>query len=366
MAYDTVRLGWNELAYQKYLEETRKEMDSEISSLMSRIADLRLNEKIAYVLQTRGKLLRPTMVLLSGQSVGAYKESLKKLALAIELLHEATLVHDDILDGDSFRRNAVAVHAKWGVRDAILVGDALASLSVNVAAEYGKEISEIVSHACLLLCDGEYMDVSMARAGLSERDYLEKIMKKSASLFRTAARCGAVVGGGSSLESDALTEFGENFGIAYQIRDDLSDITSLREGVALSPNDFQTLPLIHMNSAAKSLEKNFLRSFLLEAENGSERKFAPEKLYECLENAGSIAYCTDKMNGYLKRAVASLEPLKKSVYKSYIITMAESLRTPQSCSESLIFQSENHNNMFLRKKSLKVDGNKTRAMSKNG
>ncbi len=334
-AYDTVRLAWNELAYQTYLEETRKEMDSEISSLMSRIANLRLNEKIVYVLQTRGKLLRPTLVLLSGQSVGSDKGPLKKLALAIELLHEATLVHDDILDDDSFRRNTMAVHAKWGFRAAILVGDALASLSLNLAAEYGKEISRIVSQACLLLCDGECMDALMARAELSESDYFEKITKKSATLFRIATLCGAIVGGGSSLENDALAKFGENFGIAYQINDDLSDITSLREGVALSPNDFQTLPFIYVNNAKKSTEKNFLRSLLSEkAENGSDQKFTQEKLYEFLENAGSIAYCNEKISGYLNRAVASLEPLKESIYKSYIIKMAESLRTPQWRSES--------------------------------
>ena len=84
-----------------------------------------------------------------------------------------------------------------------------------------------------------------------------------------------------------------------------------------------------MNSAANSLEKNFLQSFLSEkVENGSEQKITPEKLYECLENAGSIAYCTEKINGYLNRAVASLEPLKKSIYKSYLIKMADSLRKP--------------------------------------
>ena len=116
MAYNRVRLECDEAAYQTYLDGTRKELDSEISSLFQKVANLRLNEKIVYVLQTRGKMLRPALVLLSGQSVGSEKEPLKKLALAIELLHEATLVHDDILDNDIFRRNAVAVHAKWGVK----------------------------------------------------------------------------------------------------------------------------------------------------------------------------------------------------------------------------------------------------------
>ena len=197
MAYDCAHLELNELAYQTYLEETRKEMDTEIWSLIQKVANLKINEKIVYVLQTRGKMLRPILVLLSGQSVGSDKEPLKKLALAIELLHAATLVHDDILDNDIFRRNAVAVHAKWGVKDAILVGDALASLSVNLAADYGRDISKVVSQTCLLLCDGECIDALMAGAELSEQDYFEKIRKKSASLFRAATLCGAIAGGGS-------------------------------------------------------------------------------------------------------------------------------------------------------------------------
>ena len=316
MAGDRGYLEWNELAYQTYLDETRKEMDSEISNLIRKVANLRLNDKIVYVLQTRGKLLRPTLVLLCGQSVGADKGPLKKLALAIELLHEATLVHDDILDDDSFRRNAVAVHAKWGVRDAILVGDALAALSLNLAAEYGKEISKIVSQTCLLLCDGEYMDASMANAELSERDYFEKITKKSASLFKVATLCGAIAGEGSSLEKDSLAEFGEKLGMAYQIRDDLSDVTTLKEDLALNLNDFQTLPLIHMKNKEKGSK----------IEDNLEQKIIPKELCERLKDTGSLNYCTNKINEYLDGAVVSLESLKRSVYKKHLVELAESLR----------------------------------------
>lgn len=326
MIYERAPLESNERTYQTYIEETRTEMNFEISSLLRKVAHLRLNEKIVYVLRTQGKLLRPTLLLLSGQSVGVDREALKKLALAIELLHEATLVHDDILDNDSFRRNTAAVHAKWGVRDAILVGDALASLSLSLAAEYGREIAKVFSQTCLLLCDGECIDVSIESAELSETDYLEKITKKSGSLFSAATLCGAIAGGGSPLENDCLAMFGENLGLAYQIRDDLSDITSLREGTFPKLNDLQTLPMIHLNNTASSSEKNVLQSFLSKKAETGSGKITPEKLYACLENAGSIAYCNERINGYLDRAVASLEPLKENIYKSYLIKMADSLR----------------------------------------
>ena len=215
------------------------------------------------------------------------------------------------------------------LRDAILVGDALASLSLNLAADYDRDIVKVVSQACLLLCDGEYIDSLTASTELSERDYFEKIMKKSASLFSAATLCGSIAGSGSKLENDSLAEFGENFGIAYQIKDDLSDITSLRDGSTPNLNDLQTLPIIHINNAGNSSQKKLLQSFLSQkAENGSEGKISPEKIYECLENAGSIAYCNDKINSYLNKAVASLEPLRQSIYKSYLTRMAESMKMP--------------------------------------
>ena len=96
--------AFDEEKYQVYLKEAREKLFLEFSNLLSMVDDLRLSEKIIYALQTRGKLLRPILVLLSGQSVGGNREYLKKLALSIELLHNATLVHDDILDNDNFRR----------------------------------------------------------------------------------------------------------------------------------------------------------------------------------------------------------------------------------------------------------------------
>jgi geranylgeranyl pyrophosphate synthase len=282
-------------------------MYDEISSLISKVENLKLGGKIIYVLQTQGKLLRPALLLLSGQSVGANKDALKKLTLAIELLHEATLVHDDILDNDTLRRNAEAVHVKWSIREAILVGDILASLSLNLASEYGEEISKIISQTCILLCDGEYMDVAMNIEEISEHDYFEKILKKSASLFKAATQCGAIAGGGSKLEHESLAEFGKNLGIAYQIRDHINDVTSLKDDLSLNPNDFQTLPLIYMKNKENQPSKT---------EKKAKQETTPKKLYKRLKETGSLNYSKDKMNQYLNTAIASLKPLKKSIYKS--------------------------------------------------
>ena len=307
-------LAFDALRYQAYLKETRMDIATETSKLISRLNGFRLRKKIVYALQTRGKLLRPTMVLLSGQSVGGKREHLKKLALSVELLHNATLVHDDILDNDHFRRDALSVHSKWGVRNAILVGDALASLSLNLSAEYGEEISGLISQACLTLCDGEYMDAIGVTSKVTEKYYFEKIDKKSAALFKVAAKCGAIAGGGTASEIESLTKFGENFGIAFQISDDLSDIASLKEGVVPGENDFQTLPFIHLN---KSTGKK---------ENGL-KVLSPEEMYGLLVGSNSLRYCFNKKKEYLDKAVANLDALKDTCYKFYLLKMVENIIT---------------------------------------
>jgi octaprenyl-diphosphate synthase len=329
MVNEQVEIVFDKNGYGSYLHEVRGLVDHEISSLLPQLSDLGLGERIAYVLRTRGKRLRPVLVMLSAQSVGGRMDTVKKLALAIELLHAGTLVHDDILDQDSFRRNAPTVNVKWGVRDAVLVGDALASLSINLAADYGKEISKLMSQTCLLLSDGEYMDVENANKKLSESDYMKTIKRKSASLFKAATQCGATAAGASRKEIDALAEFGESFGLAYQIKDDLSDVTALENGIPQDINEFRaTLPIIHFCSSVEpSLREAFFEAVVaVKGQVPEEKATLLARLQSSLEGAGSLRYCTDKITQYVDKAVASLKPVKESVYKTYMVKMADSLR----------------------------------------
>jgi octaprenyl-diphosphate synthase len=329
MANEQVEIISDKDGYGSYLEEARRFVDDEITGLLPQLTDLGLGEKIAYILQTQGKRLRPVLVMLSAQSVGGQIEPVKKLALAIELLHAATLIHDDVLDQDVFRRNAPTINAKWGVRDAVLVGDALASLSITLSADYGKDITKIMSQTCLLLSDGEYMDVENAHKNLRESDYLETIKRKSASLFKAATQCGAIAAGASRDEVDALAEFGENFGLAYQIKDDLSDVTALENAIPQDINEFRaTLPIIHFcKSAMPNVRQLFFETVAaIKSQNPAEKTALVNRLHRDLESAGSLSYCADRINHYVDKAVASLKPLKESVYKAHIIQMADSLR----------------------------------------
>jgi geranylgeranyl pyrophosphate synthase len=327
----------NEEMFQSYVENVKRLVESELSNFVSRIADLRLHEKIEYALLSHGKRLRPLMVILSAQSVGGNRDDVMSLALAIELLHTATLVHDDILDQDKFRRDAPTVHEKWSVNDAILVGDAMISLAINLAADYGREVLKIASETGLALCDGEYMDVSMTSTEMSEDEYLEKIRRKSASLFRAATQCGAIAGGGSNLEVKCLADFGEHFGMAYQLTDDLSDITSLTDGI---PKDLRkrriSLPLIHLYKSSSMVERETLLTDLkiLAGKDQTNKKVVLDRILRNLKTKGSLGYCRKKADEFIDQSIADVQSLRDTNFKFYLIQMAKSLRSNEKASKS--------------------------------
>lgn len=314
--------------FQSYSDSVKKLVDSELQAFLPAIAELKLQKQIEYALQTKGKRLRPTLVLLSGESVGGKREDLRKLALAFELLHLATLVHDDVLDEDLFRRNALSVYAKWSVKDAILVGDVLASLSLSLCKGYSREILDAMIDACVQLSDGEYGDVELAEAELSEEAYFDKIRKKCASLFGAACECGALAANGSPSEVEALRRFGENYGVAYQIRDDMADAEASASDLQSDVNRFRaTLPIIRAYELAGGEKQARLERLLSEKTQGSLKAFLDE--VQVYFGNGALSYCAGKVDAYVDEAKACLASLKDSIFKNYLIEMAESLRVTE-------------------------------------
>lgn len=272
-----------DINFESYYNGVKESVNSELQLLLQNIVELKLQNQIKYALKTQGKRLRATLVLLSGQCVGGKEEDLRRLALAIELLHLATLVHDDVLDEDLFRRNDLSVHAKWGIKEAVLVGDILASLSFTLCKGYKREILDVMIETCMELSDGEYSDVELVET-VSEQEYFRRIKKKTASLFRAACECGVLASNGLPSEIEALRLFGENYGVAYQIRDDILDGETAENGKKPEVQNFsQAVPI------------------------------------QFHENAS-------KIDLYVDKAVANLTSLKKSEFKQYLIEMAESLR----------------------------------------
>jgi len=330
-------------SFQSYISETRQLINSGLLNLVSSISDVRLHPQIEYALLSQGKRLRPILVILSAQSIGGDQEKVMPLALAFELMHTATLVHDDIIDGDKMRRGIPALYKKWSVNDAILAGDAMIALAINLATDFGAKIMKTVSQSALELCDGEHMDTSLSLNTTTEEEYFLKIRKKSASLFKATTYCGALAGDGSIIEVESLAAFGENFGIAYQLRDDLLDMT-ITEGFV--PKDLKsgrvTLPLIHLYKVSDFVQREKLENNLqiLMKGNRAVKNAVVERVSRSLETAKSFTYCEQKINQYIEQSINSLKPLKNTKFKTYLIQMTKLLRLINNVSSKLHFCDE--------------------------
>lgn len=316
-------------AFKSYILDAKNQIETELVRLSKQLSELSLHPQIEYAILSEGKRLRPLLTILSAESVGGKRDKVMSLALAFELMHTATLVHDDIIDQDEIRRNVPALHKKWSTNDAILTGDALIALSVDLASGYGQSVLQTVARSALQLCDGEKMDITFSLQSATEEMYLRRIEAKSASLFRASTYCGALAGGGSRIEVNSLSVFGENFGIAYQIKDDLVDLTS-RDNLLLKDlrSGTVTLPLIHAYSNSRQRGQKGIDAQLqkLMNANNKTRTKAAERLLRIIRQTGSLDYCEKKIEDHLHQAVASISNLKDTEYKIYLAEMTKALK----------------------------------------
>ena len=219
-----MRLNKRILAVARQIEEP-------LRSLFSARSPSALYEPMSYVLGAGGKRIRPLLLALSCRSVGGNLAGCMDAALAVELLHTFTLVHDDIMDHDDLRRGKPTVHAKWDESTAILAGDGLvtaayASLLRTSCADPVRVLNAF-TQSLTLLCEGQSQDKTFElRGDVTEAEYFEMIGKKTASLIAASCEIGGILGGGTGKEIAALKSFGSDLGSAFQIRDDLLDIAS--------------------------------------------------------------------------------------------------------------------------------------------
>lgn len=305
---------------QSYMTATKHLIESELESFLSKISTCNLHPYLTYSLLSGGKRSRSTLVLLSTQCVGGNPKKVLKLALSFELLHTATLIHDDIIDDDRLRRGDKALHIKWSLGKAILVGDALIALSINLATDYGKEVMKVLSNVGLELCEGEHLDVSLSLKDATEQEYLLKIKRKSASLFRAAAYCGALVSKGEPSEVKALADFGEYFGIAYQIYDDVKDVTGSNEYSRDLKNGNATLPFIQLfKQGDADTRKLLLDNF----GNKNVTSSVSKEIENRMRKFGVFEYCKKKIEEQICKAQACLENVRESPFRSYLFHFAD-------------------------------------------
>jgi len=282
-----------------------------------------LNTITQYIIKSKGKQMRPMFVLLSAALLGDINKKTYRAAALIELLHTATLVHDDVVDESDKRRGLFSVNALWKNKAAVLVGDFLLSRGMLLSLENKDfDMLEIASNAIKKMSEGELLQIEKTRRlNIDEDIYFEIIRCKTASLFAACCACGASSVLASKEDIEKMALFGETIGIAFQIKDDLFDFEQINNTGKPNRKDVKdkklTLPLIYLINNASYLDKRkYVNIIKNKTENAVELKFIIDKVYE----SGGIAYAENKMQEYYLKAMHILntytnKPAKESLQK---------------------------------------------------
>jgi len=287
-----------------------------------------LYDALSYIKETGGKRLRPIICLLSAEAVGGSREKALSTAIAIELLHNASLVHDDIIDENYIRRKNPSNPARYGEKKAIIIGDLLFGLSCEMLARCGvPEVVGFVSNAVADIAMGQYLEFTLRTLqDVTEQLYMEVAELKTASTFMASAEAGAVLGGGSEVEIEKLRTYGKNLGIAFQIQDDILDIcgdpaiTGKPVGLDIK-NGERTILVIHALNHSKNQEKEYITTILSrDSEPGS---FDIERVRSILVDAGSIDHALQLSKGFIRNAGTCIAGLDDSEAKQKLQFIAD-------------------------------------------
>jgi geranylgeranyl diphosphate synthase type I len=279
-----------------------------------------------------GKRLRPFLAMVSCESVGSDAQKALPFAAALEILHNFTLVHDDLIDKSELRRNLPSVHIKYGEDTALLAGDFLLAKSFEamhdlcVEPKVFKELDFQLVKCILEICEGQQLDMEFERRKqVREEEYLNMIRKKTAALFRLSAWGGAIIGGGSYREIEALSNYGLYLGLSFQIWDDYLDISSDEKTLGKTigndiRNGKKTLIAVYTLENASATGLKFL-SEVFGNRNASDEDI--KKVFLLFKETGSIEYARNKALEYCKMAKKSLDVLKDSNAKDILKNLAD-------------------------------------------
>ena len=286
-----------------------------------------ITEAVRRMLAAGGKRLRPRVTLLAAAACGDDAAKHLHLAAYMELIHVATLIHDDVVDNAKTRRGVNATAVDFGNRVSVLAGDYLfAWIFKNVTANYPHPVPNILSATLADICDGEVLQLQALRnLALPLDGYVEIARKKTASLFAASAACGAIMGGGNEREIAALRAFGDAYGIAFQMNDDLLDMTADERSLGKPVgNDLRerkvTIPLVlALRAGNREFSDRVARFYGGSADDG-----IPE-LVAAIAREGGLEHTRTEICRYVERAKTSLEPLPPSPAKEELTRLADTL-----------------------------------------
>jgi len=319
-------------SFRSLYSKQRKIVELRIKKVFAKREPRSLYEPSAYLLESGGKRLRPLLVLLSVKAVGAKFSQAYNAAIAVELLHNFTLVHDDIMDNADKRRGRSTLHKKYDVNTAILAGDSL----LSIAYEYllkdcngnAKNILTSFTKGLVEVCEGQSLDKEFElRNNVSLNEYVEMIRKKTAAMAEMCCSIGAQIGGGTKTEINALETYGRNIGIAFQIQDDLLDIIAdeAEFGKVVGGDLIEgkkTFLFIKAFEKAKGEDKKALFEMIL---NKGIKRHQVDQYKEIYTRLGILDEAKKSIFHYSDIAVSSLNKLSKNEDKGIFKWIAFSL-----------------------------------------
>lgn len=310
----------------RFAEEDLKKIEEElVRSLASEVAFISTVGK--YVFGSGGKRLRPLLTILSSR-LCRYKGGLHiPLAAAIELIHTATLLHDDVVDNSDLRRGRRSVNYRWNSDTSILVGDFLFTRSFCTMVEGGDmRILDLMSRTCRQIAEGEILElVKSGNVSTTEEDYVSIITYKTAVLIAAACQVGAILGGVSDEKEMALYHFGMSFGTAFQIVDDALDLMADQEelGKPLCKDLEEgkiTLPIIRSLQNSRSKERKRLVELIQKRSFPEEER---QEIVEMIRHHGALKYTMDRAKRYIAEAKHYLDLFPPSEEKEHLLSVAD-------------------------------------------
>jgi octaprenyl-diphosphate synthase len=281
-----------------------------------------------------GKRLRPALLLLTARLFGPSNESARRLAAIVEMIHTATLVHDDVIDVAKTRRGRPSTNVVWGNHISVLAGDWLYMQAFQVALrERQFHILDVLISLTQMMVEGELLQLErLQRLDVSEADYMELVDRKTASLFSACARLGSIAAGADDAAEANLGDFAWNLGMAFQLVDDILDFTST-EKILGKPagNDLRegkvTLPMIYALETASTEERRIVETVMAD---GNYDQIPFMRVLQILEHHDTIARAYERAHAFTSRARALLSPFPESPAQHALLTVIDMVTDRQS------------------------------------
>ena len=288
-----------------------------------------VNQVAGHIIQGGGKRLRPSTLLLVGGLFGPVRKEHHELAAVIEFIHTATLLHDDVVDQSTKRRNHKTANTIFGNAASVLVGDFIYSRAFQMMVKINHmKVMEVLANTTNTIAEGEVLQLlNIHNASINDEDYLKVVYYKTAKLFESAAELGAIIGGADDNDIKVLAQFGKHMGIAFQLIDDVLDLSGNPEEIGKNLGDDlaegkPTLPLLYAMKKGSDEQKNIIRAAI---ENGGLTEL--ESVLNAVKETKALEYVRELAKEEIEKGEKLIQHITSSIYKDALLALTQFVTT---------------------------------------